>query len=335
MVTTVGDKKWDVLVNKFEQLGGIAKNIIQKEGENGRGIFQINNNKVSEIFIPYHLMIDVNDLLLFDNKLRIKKNKNYNDEIKDFFNFYQDNFSWGKGGRLATESFELGLKEFQTDLKELFLIYIGIDLRERHQGEWKDVIMRQFLKARQFEFNGHKMICPILELLNHNVHAVEFQTTVNGIRLFKISKDELEFTYSYSYSSALKRAMDYGFFCQESMVFSLPFKFKLNNLGLEFICEGNIIKDDNMRNYSTNNKIIISGLPIASKNKPLLIYNYFNHLIDQLDIYDQKNNLLKRIIDINRYRRKKLIKMLDSNNNDTSLIIQKAINYELDLLSDT
>ena len=58
-------------------------------------------------------------MLLKDNKLRIKKDKEYNQEIRNFFNFYQDKFSWGSGGREITESFEKGLLLFNANLKNL------------------------------------------------------------------------------------------------------------------------------------------------------------------------------------------------------------------------
>ena len=39
-------------------------------------------------------MVKKEDIYLEDNKLRIKENKKYSNELRNFFNFYQDNFSW-------------------------------------------------------------------------------------------------------------------------------------------------------------------------------------------------------------------------------------------------
>ena len=103
------NEKWDELLYKFRNLGGIADNVYQKEGELGRGVFSINPDLRSRIFIPSDLMIKKEDIFLDGNHLRIKKEKPYDNDIRDFFNYYQDNFSWGRGGKKMTESFEQGL----------------------------------------------------------------------------------------------------------------------------------------------------------------------------------------------------------------------------------
>ena len=108
---------WDFLLSEFRRFGGIADNICQKEGKYGRGIFPVNPNIEAKIFTPSALLIKKDDIYLDGNKLRIKKDKKYNQEIRDFFNFYQDNFSWGCGGKETTELFEKGLSLFNSNLK--------------------------------------------------------------------------------------------------------------------------------------------------------------------------------------------------------------------------
>ena len=90
------DQKWDFLLYEFRRLGGIADNVCQKEGNYGRGIFSINPNLRSRIFTPSHLMIKKKDICLEEDQLRIKNQQEYSQEIRDFFNYYQDNFSWGR-----------------------------------------------------------------------------------------------------------------------------------------------------------------------------------------------------------------------------------------------
>ena len=94
---------WDFLLSEFRKLGGIADNICQKEGEYGRGIFSVDTSLPSRIFTPSKLLIKVDDIYLEDNKLRIKKDRKYDEEIRNFFNFYQDNFSWAHGGKETTD----------------------------------------------------------------------------------------------------------------------------------------------------------------------------------------------------------------------------------------
>ena len=103
------DANWNFLLSEFRRLGGIADNVCLKEGEYGRGIFSVNPSLKARIFTPSKLLVKKDDIYLEDNKLRIKKDKEYNQEIRNFFNFYQDNFSWGSGGKETIELFEKGL----------------------------------------------------------------------------------------------------------------------------------------------------------------------------------------------------------------------------------
>ena len=177
------DKKWDMLLAKFRKLGGIADNVVQKQGEFGRGIFSINPNDKSRIYIPLDLMVNQDDVCLKDKKIRIKKEIYYSSEIRDFFNFYQDNFSWGGGGQEVTESFEKGLSLFHTNLKELIKKFFLVDIEKRHIGDWDQVILTQFLGARVFRVDKSDMICPILELVNHETISLPFNFGLSGIKI--------------------------------------------------------------------------------------------------------------------------------------------------------
>ena len=186
--------------------------------------------------------------------------------------------------------------------------------------------------SRIFKFKNHEVICPILELVNHDVNAVEFQKTIKGIRTVKHNKDKLEFTHCYNYSSSLMRAVQYGFFCEESIVFSLPFRIKLKDQNIEIFCKGNVLRDDSLKSKKTNYSIIIDGIPIGSQYKKLFILEYYKHLIEKLNINDKKYTLLREIININIYRREGILKQLDIDNYASS-ILRKAISHELNLLS--
>ena len=51
------EETWDFLLSEFRRLGGIADNVIQKEGEYGRGIFSIDPTLKSQIFTPTKLLV--------------------------------------------------------------------------------------------------------------------------------------------------------------------------------------------------------------------------------------------------------------------------------------
>jgi len=178
------DDKWDFLLSEFRKLGGIADNVCQKEGKYGRGIFSVNPKLRKRIFTPSKLMVKKEDIYLEDNKLRIKENRKYSNELRNFFNFYQDNFSWGSGGKEKTELFEKGLSLFNSNLKKLIKQYALVDLEKRHKGEWNNVIKNQFLNARKVKFKNDIFIAPIWELVNHEVKSLPFIVKILRLKDF-------------------------------------------------------------------------------------------------------------------------------------------------------
>ena len=327
------NKEWDFLLSKFRSLGGIAENVYQKDGKFGRGIFSINPNLKSRIFTPSQLMIKKKDICLVDNHLRIKKYKEYSKEIRDFFNYYQDNFSWGSGGKKTTESFEQGLNVLSSDLKKLIKNNFLVDIEERHKGDWKNVLKNQFLNARAFKFGQGSLIVPILELVNHEASACPFIKNNNGIGTPNYAPRESELTHVYGSSGSIKRAFNYGFFCKDPIVFSLPFTMNLKNSKIKFICNGIDLKDDKIEYQSNISQIVIDGLPIASINKPSVIKNYFEHLCDLINLQEFSQEIFSKILSFNYLRRQEILNHLKPLENNTCRILSKAINYELDSIS--
>ena len=228
------EDKWDFLLSEFRRLGGIADNVYQKDGEYGRGIFPVNPSLRARIFTPSKLLVKQDDIYLEDNKLRIKKDKEYNQEIRNFFNFYQDNFSWGFGGKETTELFEKGLSLFNSNLKELIKKYALVDIEERHKGKWDNAIKNQFLNARGVKFGNSTVIAPVWELVNHKVKSLNFIINKEGISTPKYPASNCEIRFSYSDLSPLNRFFSYGFFTEETIVFSIPFSIKIEDIGIPF-----------------------------------------------------------------------------------------------------
>ncbi len=328
------NKKWNNLISEFRKNGGVAENVCQKDGVNGRGIFPINFQKKSKIYTPDTLMINKDDIYLDDNKLRIKEDKKYSKNIKDFFSYYQDNFSWGEGGREATELFEKGLKLFNPDLKSLLKHYSIIDIEKRHEGNWNNVILKQFLDARAFKFKKSSMICPVLELVNHEVISLPFIIHQEGISTPNYPPLKTEITHNYSPKSSLSRFFTYGFFCKETIVFSIPFNINIKGRGINIFCKGNDINDDSMKIERSGNKIAIEGLPISDINNHKLPVNYFNELIKRIDDANIKNDLFLKIIELNITTRKNILKKLNST--DDNIILhefRKLLDYDISSLS--
>ena len=324
---------WDFLLSEFRRLGGIADNVCQREGKYGRGIFPVNPSLPARIFTPSKLLVKKDDIYLEDNKLRIKEDEEYSHETKNFFNFYQDNFSWGSGGKETTELFEKGLSAFNSNLKELIKKNVLFDLEERHKEKWNEVVKNQFLNARAVQFRNISVVAPIWDLVNHKVESLPFIINQEGISTPKYCAFNSEIRHSYSNISPLKRFFSYGFFSEETIIFSFPFKINIKNPNMSIFCKGMVLKDDSMKIVKSGNKITIEGLPIADINHPRLPYDYFNEILRKIDCNNIPSDFLLKIFQLNISIRKMIINESESTNNEVSKMLRQVIDYEIRLIS--
>lgn len=324
---------WEFLLSEFHRLGGIADNVCLKEGEYGRGIFSKNPRLKSRIFTPYKLLIKKDDIYLEDNKLRIKKDKVYDQDIRDFFNFYQDNFSWGSGGKETTELFEKGLSLFNSNLKELIKKYALLDIDLRHKGKWNNVIKTQFLNARAIHFENSSVIAPIWELINHKVGSLPFIITNEGISTPNHPALSSEIRFSYNNTSPISRFFSYGFFSEETIIFSVPFSLNIEDQDIDITCKGMSLKDDSLKIEKSGKSFILEGFPIADVNHPRLPYDYFNEIARKIGLNNIPKDFLLKIFEFNISTRKKIIYESDLIDNEVSKILCNVLHYEISLIS--
>ncbi len=325
--------KWEELLNKFIRLGGIAENICQREGAFGRGIFSVNSNLRSRIHVPSNLLFIKEDICLEGDKLRLTKDKNYSQEIRDFFDFYQDNFSWGEGGKEETEAFENGLSLFSSSLKKLIREYLLVDIEERHKGKWIEVIKKQFLQARTVVFSNKLVIAPVWELVNHDVISLPFIRSLEGLSTPNYPPIKGEIKFSYNSMGSHQRFFKYGFFSDESIVFSLPLLIRLKDSDVQIYCKGMDINNEKIIIERSNNNIYIKGIPIADLNYTSLPIHYFDQIMQQLSNYKIPKDTLSKIIELNVLIRKNIIKEINNLDDKVSKMFIKVINHELNLIS--
>ena len=319
------DEKWKKMTNMFESLGGIAENVYQKNIGNSRGIYSIDKTKESKIFVPEQLLIQIEDIDLYNGDLCLQQSSNHSAEVKDFFNFYQKQFSWGNGGKESVEKLEIGLKNIPEVFKR-FLKHKGlIDINKRHVGSsWEKIILKHFIKARIIRHRRKNVLAPVWELVNHRVNSNPFQVLKDGVSTPKIKSNSGEITHKYSPSTPLERLINYGFVCEESKVFSLPFEIK-NDKSTQFICKGKVIYDDNITIIKEENKIIIDGFPVGDSNVQSLPNAYWDELMRRINIKGIDKTFFQRIIELNKNIRNEAIDKINEIKNNYSANMLKEV----------
>ena len=75
-------------------------------------------------------------------------------------------------------------------MKKLIKSYFLVDLEERHQGDWDEVIKKQFLNARAVQFGKNEFLAPLWELVNHEVVSLPFIINQEMTKPPPIHKDQ-------------------------------------------------------------------------------------------------------------------------------------------------
>lgn len=263
---------WDRMLEEFRQLGGTADNVVQRQGGHGNGIFAVDPTQPVGIRVPARLLVDVKHVVLDGDDLVVDPAAGVPAEVCDFFSRYQRHFSWGAAGRRDVEAFEKSLQGLPEALRDRLKALALLDLEQRHQGEWAEVLKTWFLNSRKISYKGHTVVMPVVELVNHSPKSRGFKVE-DDISVEGVFEDEV--TVNYSVSDSLRRFFTYGFASQEPVAFSLPVLFSLrggpqvqvSNLIDTVIRAGNLPAP---KVEEKGNRRILSHLRLGSEGSPRL-----------------------------------------------------------------
>ena len=123
------------------------------------------------------------------------------------------------------------------------------------------------------------------------------------------------------------------FFSEQTLVFSIPFVIKIQNIGIYICCKGRSLKDDSMKIERNGNQIILEGLPIADLNHPRLPYEYFKEIIRKIGNINISQDIFLRILTLNISLREEILNESNLINNEVSKLLSKIMTYEINLIS--
>lgn len=326
---------WDEMIRTFQRLGGIAENVCQQRGKYGRGIFPIDPKRHSRISVPTHMMVSVESVALENGAIRIRESPQHSHEFCKFFNQYQENFSWGNGGREEVENFEAGLRSLPEHVKK-FLQQHGIsNLKARHEGSWEEVIFRRFIKTRCV-YRGSQspsVLSPVWELMNHGVLASRFVND-NEISAFKSQHVRGELLTRYVDSSALRILLDYGIPSAERYSFSFPLQSRFRVAGKRVICKGeSFLLDELSKIESSTDIITLESVLIGNSVAPRQPLLQFQAQMEGHMTQVEAEKVFRLIAKANRQMLSDLVKIVGGLNNPTASALQEAASREIALIT--
>ena len=228
--------RWNSLVEGFKSFGGIAKNLIQRKGVLGLGLFPIDTSQPVELRVPDHLLVATDNLQVLDGAVVIKDASQYPKGFSEWYEYFQAEYSWGAEARNSIKCFEDGLKSLSKPMHRMLQNLGLINIQERFPGiSGEQDLFQRFIATRQINKNGRMVLMPMIELVNHS--PVQSSWIMDRDSIAIAGKYDGEVLARYSVADPLHRWVQYGFNCKETLGFSL--RLKLIHKGQQIIIDGN------------------------------------------------------------------------------------------------
>lgn len=308
-------EQWESLVEGFRSFGGIATNVVQREGEFGLGIFAVDPSKPVELRVPEHLLVATNNVELSDGNVVLKDESSYPEGFGDWYKMFQSKYSWGAEAQTSIRNFEVGLKSLTNKTRELLRNFGLAVTNERFPGENEEQdIFKRFILTRQISFNENLVLMPMIELVNHSPDQTSWIMDDSSISINGSYNGEV--LVRYSVNDPLRRVLQYGFNCKEHVGFSIS--TKLNHRGKVVYVRGGVNFSHLQKpNVTFDNNIIKIDRPLlGSKYQPRMPRTLFRDaLSNQTDI--NPDELFDQIVIRNRAALVQAIRQLQTERSTT------------------
>ena len=325
-------ENWDDMIKEFRALGGIAENISLGSGPLGRGLFLLDAKNPAHILVPEALLFDADNLDIESGMLCVRdKSKIGAREIK-FFEDYQNNFSWGAGGRLECEALVNIFDTIPEPITELLSAEFGRAKVFKRSGS--DSVLERFSASRKIRLaNGRAVLMPVLELVNHDIDGKVFKFG-SGVSLKGVFAHEI--FARYNVTDPFGAFFTWGFSNNASHAFSLPLSFSIGSRTL-------VVKRDLKEKQPSGKvrvpkvkrdgeKIILSHLMIGNAKNPRLVKGVFYRLMQEMDV-SNKEEVFDHIQTSNSRQFVKLLLSLENFEGPSITALRKMALLQLEAIS--
>lgn len=328
-------ESWDNLVAWFRSLGGVLENITIRSENGYRSLVSIDRQRDSRIHVPNFMLIDADDVRVENGQLKLAPETRASAEARAFFEAYHRFTSWSDGGRSSVEEFFTGLQALPTQAKTL--LSTGLDL-----GHWFEPIsdaflMRHFLDARRFTYEGRQVLAPLMEFTNHDGNGTRLSAGTDGLTLNGRFAGEIAWRYRTADTFQIFRM--YRFPSIERFAFSLPFDVSDKRLGLKI----HVGIDTNARQSTpapiplpvmtrTSGKIDLSFIVLADRNDPRLPFKYFKETLGQ-HLGRGALEFFEGLLFYNRQRFFELMSTVEGSDGPAAQAIRKVCRLQLESLN--
>jgi hypothetical protein len=211
------DKNWNDLLAEFRALGGVADNVTLGSGRLGRGLFPMEPGKPSRLHVPENLLINVSDVHFDGGRLKVKPGAVIPERERAFFEFFEEEYSWGAGDKKDCEEFFARVADLPENVRTVLTKDFG--LKGFEAGTKAGQAESRFLRSRMMTYGKRYVLMPVLEIANHGVNGCSFQTK-EGVGISGTFTEEV--LAHYGMVDPFGAFEVWGFTSNEPLAFSLP-----------------------------------------------------------------------------------------------------------------
>jgi hypothetical protein len=323
---------WHDMLTVFRALGGTADNIYVRDGERGRGIFPLDPTRPIAIHIPENLLIKLADVRFVEGKFRMRPETKATPAEIAFFEHYENNFSWGGGGRTDTERVFEQAQTLPQSLRQTLKT-------EYPFGDWFEdptdvLVQRQFLTSRCITYGDDTVIMPILELVNHDADnkTADHYGQLNGISYDGVFSGEV--LGRYGDVDPFGFFAGWGFASPQQQAFSV-------SLGIN---QGTLRVGRDLQSLSQEtpfwipkliheqNAVKLQFLMIGNKRYPRMCRGIFNKVTKELKLPNPEETF-DLIREANMRFITKFMSEIEAAEGPMALTLQRMVRYQLEALS--
>jgi hypothetical protein len=211
--------EWLELLEGFRSLGGIAENVRPGHGERGRGLFTEDPSRPARLHIPENLLLPVENVVFRNEKFCVSASSRTGGPEKSWLEHYENEFSWGAGGRSEAEEFLENLwalpEQVRGTVSRLFSMPFCL------QDPSSELVQMRFLDSRVIEYRGRQVVMPLVEMVNHG-HCEGYDCS-NGVGV--AGKFDGEVLVYYGAHDSFAIFANWGFASEERIAMSIPLRF--------------------------------------------------------------------------------------------------------------
>ena len=322
---------WDDLVAEFRALGGVADNVTLGSGRLGRGLFPIDPAKPSRLHVTENLLINVGDTYFDNGRLRVKADAAVPPRERAFFEFFEEEFSWGAGGRKDCEEFFERVAVLPENVRTVLTRDFNLKSFETNAGTGD--AEKRFLRSRMMTYGTRYVLMPVMELANHGVNGCSFQTK-DGVGISGTYAEEV--LAHYGMVDPFGAFEVWGFTSNEPLAFSLPATLALGKRKLTILRQlSNKKVRGNFRIpvLSTDeDKVTVSHLMLGHARYPRLSKGIFYQFMQDLG-EPNGEELYDRIRRFNAGQFLKLMEALDAHEGALISTLRQLCRHQIGAIS--